>query len=273
MSRNNSYQKEELLQGRGNGQEQAKEQSKSSVESDTAMTNQIESKAKLAHPQNLSNSVIDEISKRSRAQIFERLEQGYHDPKVERVETVDPIAHVKMSDDLIENLKENMIANRFEVHDVASEDMVYETINSITKSLDAKTLVYPANLGLDLDKVEAQDKLCFNERIENIRDKVFNSDFSIINAHLGVSSHGVVCVTSTKEQPRMLSLVTPLCIVLLKKEKVVKSLVDALHQVKAEHEILPTNILFIAGPSRTADVELVTVFGVHGSTHVHVILY
>ena len=52
-----------------------------------------------------------------------------------------------------------------------------------------------------------------------------------------------------------------------------KSLVDALHKVKSSFEQLPTNVLFIAGPSRTSDVELVTVFGVHGSTQVHLVLY
>ncbi|MDD7346594.1 LUD domain-containing protein, partial [Helicobacter sp.] len=38
-------------------------------------------------------------------------------------------------------------------------------------------------------------------------------------------------------------------------------------------EILPTNIIFVAGPSRTADIELQTVFGVHGPRVVYVVLY
>lgn len=220
----------------------------------------------------MSNEVIESISKRSREEILKCVRAGYKKPDFCRVETEDPVVHIQMQEDLIENLKNNMTNNKFVVHDVAPEAL-YETINAITQEQKAQTLVYPKDLGLDLEKINASSKLCFDQQIEGIRDQVFNTDFSIINAFAGVSSHGVACVASTENQPRMLSLVTPLCIMLLKKERVVKSLVDALHKVKGEFDVLPTNVLFIAGPSRTSDVELVTVFGVHGSTSVHLILY
>lgn len=128
-------------------------------------------------------------------------------------------------------------------------------------------------MGLDLNKIEATQKICFNQEIENLREDVFHSDFSVIRARVGVSSHGVALVHSSKTQPRMLSLAPTLCIMLLKKENIVGSLAEALNLVKAENAVLPSNILFIAGPSRTADIELITVFGVHGSQKVHIILY
>lgn len=72
----------------------------------------------------------------------------------------------------------------------------------------------------------------------------------------------------------MLSLAPNLCIVLLKKDRVKNSLASALNALKADcNGKLPSNILFIAGPSRTADIELITVFGVHGSQKAHLILY
>lgn len=218
------------------------------------------------------NDVIAQISKRSREEILKRVSEGYKKPDFCRVETQDPVVHIQMEENLIENMKTNMTNNKFVVHDIKPEQL-YDTINSITRERNARTLVYPKDIGIDLKHVESASQLCFDTAIEDIRDQVFNTDFSIINAFAGVASHGVACVVSTENQPRMLSLVTPTCIMLLKKERVVKSLVDALHKVKSELDVLPTNVLFIAGPSRTSDVELVTVFGVHGSTQVHLILY
>ena len=218
------------------------------------------------------NDVIAQISKRSREEILKRVSEGYKKPDFCRVETQDPVVHIQMEENLIDNMKTNMTNNKFVVHDIKPEQL-YDTINSITRERNARTLVYPKDIGIDLKRVESASQLCFDTAIEDIRDQVFNTDFSIINAFAGVASHGVACVVSTENQPRMLSLVTPTCIMLLKKERVVKSLVDALHKVKSELDVLPTNVLFIAGPSRTSDVELVTVFGVHGSTQVHLILY
>ncbi|WP_141083874.1 LutC/YkgG family protein, partial [Campylobacter jejuni] len=136
-----------------------------------------------------------------------------------------------------------------------------------------KSMIYGADLNLNLEQIKAEKKICFDKEIENLRSEVFHSDFSIIHARAGVSSHGVALIPSSKTQPRMLSLAPKLCIVLLKKENVVKSLSEALNLVKKENEILPTNILFIAGPSRTADIELITVFGVHGPQIAHIIIY
>lgn len=218
------------------------------------------------------NNVVENISKRSRDEILNKVAKAHNIENFQRVETIDPVSHIKFSSDLIETIKENMQNNKFIVHDVTEKDVI-DTINTISKENDCKSLLYPENLGIDLDFIEADEKICFNKDIEEIHDKVFHSDFSIINVFKGVASHGVACVVSSKEQPRMLSLALPLCIMLLKKENVVKSLVDALHCVKESTDKLPTNILFIAGPSRTSDIELITVFGVHGSQKVHIILY
>ncbi|EAJ0348102.1 lactate utilization protein C [Campylobacter sp. IFREMER_LSEM_CL292] len=215
-------------------------------------------------------SRINEISSQSKKAILDKIKNTHL--SFEKIPTIDPIEHIKTSDDMYSELKEKMSANKYIVEE-SSLEKLEEKINQIVKSYGYKSLIYPDNLNLDINKIEAEKKTCFNQEIEKIRKEVFHSDFSIIQARVGVSSHGVALVLSDKTQPRMLSLAPMLCIVLLKKENIVKSISQALNLVKEENEILPSNILFIAGPSRTADIELITVFGVHGSQKVHIILY
>ncbi|MBF7046620.1 lactate utilization protein C [Campylobacter volucris] len=215
-------------------------------------------------------SKIDEISSKSKKIILDKIKNAQID--IEKIPTIDPIEHIKTSQNMLEELKEKMQANKYIVQECSKENLE-ETINQIVSSYGYKTCIYPSKLDIDIAKINAEKKTCFDQEVENLRQELFHSDFSIIQARLGVSSHGVALVTSSKDQPRMLSLAPMLCVVLLKKENIVKSLSEALNLVKKENEILPSNILFIAGPSRTADIELITVFGVHGSQKVHVVFY
>ncbi|WP_276883802.1 LutC/YkgG family protein [Campylobacter cuniculorum] len=216
---------------------------------------------------------IDEISARSKEDILAKLENAYKQEDFSHQSSTDPIEHIAISNlSPLEEMKQKMSENKYIVEE-ASAEILEEKINEIVANYNYEKLIYPANLTLNLEKINAKEKICFDKEIEHLRKEVFESDFSIINASAGVSSHGVALVLSSKEQPRMLSLAPKLCIILLKKEKILRSLSQALHLVKKENEILPSNILFIAGPSRTADIELITVFGVHGPQKVHIILY
>lgn len=217
-------------------------------------------------------SKIDEISNKSKENILSVLNNAYEEKEFTRFESIDPVEHIQTSNDDLAEMKQKMSDNKYIVENAAKETLE-EKINEIVAKYGYKKMIYGINLGLDLNKIQAEEKICFDKEIENLRSEVFHSDFSVVHARAGVSSHGVALVPSSKEQPRMLSLAPKLCIVLLKKENVVKSLSEALNLVKQENEILPTNILFIAGPSRTADIELITVFGVHGPQIAHIIVY
>ncbi|MBZ7930833.1 lactate utilization protein C [Campylobacter sp. RM12910] len=215
---------------------------------------------------------IAEITSKSKASILKKLENYYHETEFSYTPSIDPVEHICTTDDKLSELKQKMSDNKYIVEE-STQDQLEEKINEIASSYGYTKLIYPQNLNLNLEKINAKEKVCFDKNIEDLRSEVFHGDFSIIHARVGVSSHGVALVLSSKEQPRMLSLAPKLCIVLLKKENVVKSLSEALNLTKKEHENLPSNILFIAGPSRTADIELITVFGVHGPQQAHIILY
>ncbi|EAJ7598828.1 lactate utilization protein C [Campylobacter coli] len=217
-------------------------------------------------------SKINEISNKSKEKILLALNEAYEAKDFTCQASIDPVEHIQTKEDALAEMKQKMSDNKYIVEN-ATKETLEEKINEIITKYNYKKMIYGTDLGLDLNKIQAEEKICFDKEIENLRYEVFHSDFSIVHARAGVSSHGVALIPSSKGQPRMLSLAPKLCIVLLKKEDIVKSLSEALNLVKKENEILPTNILFIAGPSRTADIELITVFGVHGPQIAHIVIY
>lgn len=192
--------------------------------------------------------------------------------KVE-INRLDPVMHIKNDlDNLVEEYITRATENKAIVIDTNEKNLVDE-INKIIEKKEVSNLIYPNGLPIDIKDIKVKDKFKFDKAIENFKENLFNYDVSIINARFGVSSHGNFCVTSSKDQPRILSLTPKLCIVLLKKENILESMSEALKRIKQEDQKLPTNILFICGPSRTSDIELKTVMGVHGSQIVYVLVY
>lgn len=216
---------------------------------------------------------IDEISTKSKEMILSRLKDSYKIAGFESSNSIDPVEHVQTTNNPLEEMKQKMNDNKYIVHE-CDPSALEDTINEIVASYGYSKMIYGSGLNLNLDKINASSKICFDKPIEELRADVFHSEFSIVHAEYGVSSHGVALLKSSQAQPRMLSLAPNLCIVLLKKDRVKNSLASALNALKADcNGKLPSNILFIAGPSRTADIELITVFGVHGSQKAHLILY
>ena len=75
-------------------------------------------------------------------------------------------------------------------------------------------------------------------------------------------------VGGTSDKSRLLSLVPPSHVVLLSAGCICESLGDAL----ARMSVASHAITLITGPSRTSDIELTPVVGVHGPQTLHVLL-
>jgi L-lactate dehydrogenase complex protein LldG len=77
-----------------------------------------------------------------------------------------------------------------------------------------------------------------------------------------------------KGQARSISLLPPVHIAVVKPEQLLSGLSDLFPLLRGEAEgrDLSSAITFITGPSRTADIELTLVVGVHGPQQLHVVL-
>ncbi|RDU58478.1 lactate utilization protein C [Helicobacter sp. MIT 99-5507] len=153
---------------------------------------------------------------------------------------------------------------------VESSDVVND-IRNILYNLGSKNIIYTPDLGIDISMLNNEFLINpYNRSVEEIRDELFNTDTSIIRAVCGIADVGVFGLASSSKHPRLASLITKNCIVILEKKNIIQSIYDGVNMLKDSGD--PSNMLLIAGPSRTADIELKTVFGVHGPQQVYIIL-
>jgi L-lactate dehydrogenase complex protein LldG len=68
-----------------------------------------------------------------------------------------------------------------------------------------------------------------------------------------------------------MSLIPPIHFAVLEADKIYNSFCEVI-QKENWPERMPTNSLLISGPSKTADIELILAFGVHGPKEVVVII-
>lgn len=164
---------------------------------------------------------------------------------------------------------------------LSTKEMLANTINDILATQNLQEILCAKNIfdittnsGKLIDSLQA-NTLIYQESIDKTREKLFEIQASILHAQVGVANLGILGLATGEDNPRLASLIVTTCIILLRKEDIVANLFEAFARLRiaGKQQSLPTNIVFLAGPSRTADIELQTVFGVHGPQNIFVILY
>ena len=113
------------------------------------------------------------------------------------------------------------------------------------------------------------------ERIEATapREQLLSAEAGLSCAQWGIAETGTLILESERERHRLVSLLPPLHIAILETRSLLDTLGEGLSAVHRDRvDQLDRAITFITGPSRTADIELTLVIGVHGPKRLHVIL-
>lgn len=103
-------------------------------------------------------------------------------------------------------------------------------------------------------------------------DEVATADAGVTFAQWGIAETGTVVLDERSMRARRASLLPPLHIVVLPQSCLLATLDDLLAQFGPGHADLPSALTLITGPSRTADIELQLVVGVHGPRELLVVL-
>ena len=101
--------------------------------------------------------------------------------------------------------------------------------------------------------------------------RALDAGIGISGVDYALADTGTLVVLSGPGHARSVSLVTPVHVALVKEEQLLADLNDLFPLLK-ERGSLSSAIALITGPSRTADIEMTLVVGVHGPQQLHVVL-
>ena len=165
-----------------------------------------------------------------------------------------PIIDIPVStglDEWIPILKAKLESLHVTIHEVAD----YEAIKAILK----ETAIPYERTVTTIDALA--DVSTFIDAVKEDAHSLENVDLAIIPAHFGVAENGAMWVTDSLVQYRVLPFITQQLVIVVRRDSIVYNM----HQ--AYEKIASTSYdfgVFIAGPSKTADIEQSLVIGAHG---------
>ncbi|AJQ96156.1 LutC/YkgG family protein [Gynuella sunshinyii] len=108
------------------------------------------------------------------------------------------------------------------------------------------------------------------ESVIQHRSELFHQlDMGITSAVAWVAETGTVVLQSSEHEPRALSLVPPCHVAIVRESDGFADMAAFMRQQQAP---LPTNLIMISGPSKTADIQQTLAYGAHGPAQFLVIM-
>ena len=94
----------------------------------------------------------------------------------------------------------------------------------------------------------------------------------ITGAYCAIAETGTLMLLSGASSPMKNSLLPETHIAVVPASRILRCMEDGWDLLRKEHGPLPRQVAFVSGPSRTADIEMTLVIGIHGPYRVHVVL-
>jgi L-lactate dehydrogenase complex protein LldG len=176
--------------------------------------------------------------------------------------------------DLVERFVEVAEQMAAEIH----TDPVDDVITEVIERYDLENYI-----SWDADRIDGLDRL--PDRLYRITTETprgpegrtehnagyMDCQLGITGAEAAFAETGTIVVRSGPGQPRMASLVPLVHVAVLRRERIFRS---ASHWAADPSARMGdgSNVVFITGPSKTADIESIVTLGVHGPKHLHIAL-
>ncbi len=112
----------------------------------------------------------------------------------------------------------------------------------------------------------------YDQAIESWKAELFQKvDVAITNTQGAIAETGSLVLWPTPAEPRLMSLVPPVHIALVKADTIYETFAQVVVEQNWAQQ-MPTNALLISGPSKTADIEQTLAYGIHGPQQLIVLI-
>lgn len=200
----------------------------------------------------------------SRQRILDRLRANFIDSNLTITPYTKPLG--LNCEQLITRFTEQMQSVRGEVHRIGRNDWIDWLNRELpTRGLN-HILVGNGQMGAQFAE-QAADTIQvhqYQQPIETWKQTLFTDiDAAITGTYAGLAESGSLVLWPDTTEPRLMSLVPPVHIALLDVEHLMDNFAELIGKVNWTSGI-PTNLLLITGPSKSADIEQTLAYGVHG---------
>lgn len=160
--------------------------------------------------------------------------------------------------DRLERFRAMLEAVHGEVHVVPS-DQWRSALRGILESKGVGRVLAAPKLAVDWP-----DMVAYDQPVETFKDQLVDGiDAAVTTTRGGIAETGTLVLFPDVDEPRLASLLPPIHVALVN----AGDIADTLGEVMAAQgwaQAMPTNLLLISGPSKTADIEQTLAYGVHG---------
>lgn len=169
--------------------------------------------------------------------------------------------------ELLAQFRANLEAVHGEVHDT-DEAHWPDLLLRLAAAKGVRTLV--TGIGADGARLAEMPELgltleTYDRPVEDWRERLFEQmDAGLTRARAAIAATGSLVLWPGLGEPRLLSLVPPIHFVLLDANRMYPDLPGAISDDCWLAEGLPTNLLLVSGPSKTADIQQTLAYGAHG---------
>jgi L-lactate dehydrogenase complex protein LldG len=170
--------------------------------------------------------------------------------------------------ELFQRFEERMTAVRGEVQRVGADWPT--TLRALLAERGAANLLYgPGSetgdaLEAGWPASEGPSLVPYAESVESFRAALFDSiDAGLTGCRGAIAETGTLVLWPDAREPRLLSLVPPIHVVLLHATAIRSTLAELIDE-QGWARGMPTNVVLVSGPSKSADIEQTLAYGVHG---------